>query len=207
MMGEMAKVAPTEDGLRQLRKDVRVPAVMPVRFLSLTSREFDSEKGLLESRASSFTTYYRWLTQQPTLSAGKEKDEVATKLVHMLFDLQGRVNRILKIVERQEEGGPSYAAAQTVDVSAGGLQLATTQKIKMGDRLKVLLDVPLAHGIEVPALTEVRSTKTLDAQENPQTAAGLQFLFIVEEDRDLLVRYIFQRQRDSLRRRRLGDQE
>lgn len=207
MVGEAVAIRRDEEELIRQRRDVRVRAVMNVRMNLLTSREFENEKELLESRASSFNTYYRWLTQQQPMAGGKEKDDTGTRLVHLMFDLQGRMNRVLQILERQAQGAPSFIPARTVDVSAGGIQLCTEHRLKVGDRVKLVLDIPLAHGIEIPALGDVRSVVPLAAEQPPMTAAGVRFAFIIEEDRDLLVRYVFQRQRDALRRRRMGEEE
>lgn len=216
-MGVGALQLVEDDDRAKQRKDVRVRATMPVRFTVLSARQFQAEKDLLESRASSFSSYYRWLTQQPSMGS-KEHDDVGTKLLHMMFDLQGRVNRVLQIIEKQAAGEGSWLKGRTGDVSAGGLQLIVPQPLRTGDKLKLAIEIPFAHGIEVPALCEVRNvekagedgadrTEPVHAAPPVEYAAGLQFAFIVEEDRDLLVRYIFQRQRDSLRRRRMGSEE
>ncbi|MBI2890489.1 MAG: PilZ domain-containing protein [Nitrospirae bacterium] len=192
-------------GVRQ-RQDVRVQATMVVRYHVLTARDFEKQRDLLDSRASSLSSYYRWITQQPTITGTKEKDEVASRFLHLLFDLQGRVNRVLQLLERQAEGAASHLTARTVDVSAGGALLQLDQPVRAGARIKIVIDVPYMYGIEIPALCDVRSIDEVTEDERKTWLAGISFSVIGEEDRDLLVRYIFQRQRDTLRRRRMGEE-
>jgi len=88
-----------------------------------------------------------------------------------------------------------------VNISGAGLRFRSSQPFRPGQILALALLLPL----EVPVLVRAlgRVVRTHPARGGVQEVA-VEFTQIREEDRERLVRYVFELEREALRRRREG---
>jgi c-di-GMP-binding flagellar brake protein YcgR len=91
-------------------------------------------------------------------------------------------------VSYQPDGPDGWTAtANTLDVSGGGFQLAEAEGLRLGDMRRFTLD--LGEGEDpVPAVAAA-------VREAGDRAFGMQFVEILERDRQRLVRWVFARER------------
>lgn len=83
----------------------------------------------------------------------------------------------------------------TRDVSGNGAQILCPESYPLGTHLDIQLEV---DGLKVNVLGEVvRHVQTMSAREHWM---GIRFLRLEERDRDLIIRYIFNQQRDRRRK-------
>lgn len=87
--------------------------------------------------------------------------------------------------------------AQTINISAGGLLLATDIKLKTGQMLLLDLFLPEADGVSCKAKT----VRVFTEADSPiKGRAGLQYEDISEKDRDKIARFVFSRQRELIKK-------
>lgn len=86
----------------------------------------------------------------------------------------------------------------SIDVSGGGMCLVATDPLPVGQHLDLSFTLPTQPEIRLDLLGVVRSVeRAAEAEEGYMM--GIEFMSIGEIDRDRLVRYIFQKQRECLR--------
>ncbi|MGD8932828.1 MAG: PilZ domain-containing protein [Chromatiales bacterium] len=101
----------------------------------------------------------------------------------------------------EEEVGITAQVARSVNLSAGGLALDSSQRLQVGDQVEIkLLLLPSYTG--VVALGEViRITEGTETSDHPYRL-HINFTHIQESDRDALIGHILRRQGEMLRRER-----
>ena len=91
-----------------------------------------------------------------------------------------------------------FQRAQTLDISGGGLLFATDRSFLPDDRLKIILELPPDQKIELVG-------RVARIVNNPSGAwrrfsVGVEFIQIGERDRDRIIRWVFERQRELIKR-------
>ncbi len=94
------------------------------------------------------------------------------------------------------------ASPRAVNISAAGLRLVTDQEFAAGDILELALILPQVPPLFIRTAAEVLRVKTVSVAGCPAWAIALHFLELGEESREDIIRYLFKRQRELLRRRR-----
>lgn len=112
-----------------------------------------------------------------------------------------RVPAVLDLVYVFLKEGETYGdsiRAKTLDISGGGLLLATHQEVRERDILKMSLGLPPGGLLNLTGLV-VRVITRPEEKVRP-FRAGVEFQDIDNRDRDLIMRYIFDRQRKLIKR-------
>lgn len=86
----------------------------------------------------------------------------------------------------------------TVDVSGGGLCLVVDAPLALDQHLDLSFTLPTRPEIRLDLLGQVRLVETASGEEEG-FVMGIELVSLSEIDRDRLVRYIFQKQRECLR--------
>ncbi len=92
--------------------------------------------------------------------------------------------------------------ASAVNLSANGMAFTTSEQLQAGDLLELKLLLPSFTGLVVYAEVIACETITVEHSEEPLFQIRVTFRHLRENDRDLLIRHVLQRQSESLRRRR-----
>lgn len=85
-------------------------------------------------------------------------------------------------------------AAYTVDISGGGLQLATDEVMEVGDWVYLKIFIPGHEKDPIMTLGCVRRF-TPAGENNTKNLVGIEFKKIAERDRDRIIRFIFDKMR------------
>lgn len=185
----------------KMRRDVRVKTTLRVRYSLLSEGDFMMECKLMESRTSGFAYHIFKGTSKLKDTYGQEIEETEILMLRILLDVKSRLNRVLNLLEEKDsERLPTMDQGYTEDISAGGILFRGKRGLNLGQKLKLILEIPIFLGIEIEALGEAVNLPT--PEEEGVSLAGIKFLYIAEEDKELLVKYIFDRQRDDLKKRR-----
>ncbi|MCB2188679.1 MAG: PilZ domain-containing protein [Deltaproteobacteria bacterium] len=134
-----------------------------------------------------------------SLEAGALDDNLKP-LLDILRWMDFKLDMILHHLRLQEMGVHFPLSAQTVDVSGSGFSLAQGDDLATGSRVLVQLLLPDQPTRPVYAVGEV----VRSGGDPGQPAVGVNFVEIAEVDRERIVRYTFQRQRQELAQRSLA---
>ncbi len=127
-------------------------------------------------------------------------------LKDVILDLYRRVAACAcKGVANESDKPLDEAIGICVDISGTGFRILTSQKLKPGDILKVIVAPPLSSAsFSVSCLVQVRRVSRIRKPDPPDKkyAVGVKYYAIHEDDMEMIIRYTFQLQRDFLKQKR-----
>jgi c-di-GMP-binding flagellar brake protein YcgR len=174
----------------QKREYIRVRVALKVDFTPISA---ETSRCLARQRTSGANQPWPAL-ELPQVEAGSESEG----LLEGMRLINDKLDYLLGRLCSPPRPGHQRSGT-TVDVSGGGMCLETEQPLPPGQHLDMSLVLPTWPEIRLELLGLVRSVEGPPAGEEGGYRLGIRFSSLGEIDRDRLVRYIFQRQRECLR--------
>lgn len=94
-----------------------------------------------------------------------------------------------------------YQEAAIIDLSGGGCQFKTAEPIEEGAEIKLRLTVP--NKPEIIVNSKIKRVSVREDKKNNYFFCGVEFTQIRENQRDQIVKYLFDLQRDNIKNRRI----
>lgn len=173
------------------REEMRADMPIQVRFDVLGSRD----------------DYNRTMNPAPERmmpSRSKPDLEGRDDIERFLLFLDGKLDLIIKLLAEKAEKKNYTHTGAVIDVSESGIRMASPVPLKMGTFIAADMTLPHFPIRSVEVLAEVVWEFTLAdvSKYGENQLIGIRFVDILPEDQDEIVYYIFQKQREELRRRR-----
>jgi len=197
----MAKKEPSSD-----RKAVRIPDSFTINYNIITQEEYDKKAPIYIGRRTINRTALKQKTSTLSFDWSHIEDEVDFDpvLVKIMFYLDQKIDIILsnqeKILKKLETDDVQdvTASGDCIDISATGISMFVTDKLNEGSLLELTLEPPNNPAVHIIALCKLmRSCPSTDKGING-FEVSLTFTAINEDDREELIKYIFQRQREMI---------
>jgi|GEM_PF-1339967 hypothetical protein len=150
------------------------------------------DQELWQTQSTLETTARQIMEEQPV-------EEGLKPILAVLRWLDFKSDLILYHLRKQEMRAHFPHQAVTLDLSGSGLALKGDLGLKAGQSVIMSLQLPDAPGRPILAVGEVVRVGPAEGQTQPATA--VRFVEISEIDRERIVRYTFQKQRQELARR------
>ncbi len=132
------------------------------------------------------------------LSKTPEIQEVTLELLYkLIYQVNMKMDRILEILESKETGKRAFVESECTNISGSGMNLITNQRFAIGDIIAHRILLPIASQPHIYVLGKVTSIVKSDAEKKYNVS--LTFVDLPEEDQDLIIRYVFNRQRELLK--------
>lgn len=162
--------------------------------------------------AEDFTKLKDYILHNPTQITDKIKEvyfpeerESKNETEHVYAYVQAINRKLDMIIEHlcKSQCGETYRSLHTnVNVSGAGIQFECDSPLQQGAYVELKVVIPVFPYPKIVALCEV-----IRAQDLEDIAAGhfeiaLKFLVINEKDRDILINYIFVKERECLRQKK-----
>lgn len=173
-----------QEQLAGLREFSRVDAVIPLAVSLVPVEERDKVKSHVSGQID--------MVEFQTLP--EVEDKVLNDWLKML---NAKLDAVINMLTFQREGFSSLPFAR-VNISGGGLSFTSKQWYNREDVLELKMLVPLMPPVALYLYSEVVKSEKLD---NAYSIA-VKFLQMDEQIQDLIVRFVFKRQRDFLREKR-----
>ena len=111
------------------------------------------------------------------------------------------VDRKLDMVLDQLAGRESLFQGNYVDVvvSGSGLRYVSERRLAEGTFLELRIGLPISRGQRVCVLGKVVACTKRQTENDDEWETAVSFVAINEKDRDVLVSYVFSKERESLR--------
>ena len=177
---------PQDDDRRQ---EIRLPYPIQLRFNILDSRE-----AFLRDQTSSLAGTVMD-DSAPTLEG---RDEVERFLNH----LDKKINLILAVLMDNIARKDYQYQAQLLDISESGVRLVSPIGLTVGTVIEMGITLPNQPYRTMDVAGEVVWQNDSDQSDTklPRGLVGIHFTDILASDQDLIVHYIFQKQREEIRR-------
>ena len=107
------------------------------------------------------------------------------------------MDRILKILEDTDTSPYASVGTEYVNISGSGMKFTADQMYGTGDIIALRIFLPLVSSTWITVLGKVVSSTELPTEGGYSTA--VHFVGLPESDREMIIRYVFKRQRELLR--------
>lgn len=173
-----------DEQYRSLREFSRVDALLPMRII----RVDESERDTVRSRTSF----------ESALTGHQEMPELEDKvLFECLRILSAKLDAIIQMLASQKKEY-EYLPLQQVNISAGGLSTSAMEPVAEGDMVEVRMMLPTAPFFVFYVYGVVVGVE----QAASNWRVSVEFTVIDEDIREQIVKFVFERQREILRKRR-----
>ncbi|MEE9275465.1 MAG: PilZ domain-containing protein [bacterium] len=183
------------------RGHARVPVSFPMKFMPVSKEEFRELAAEFNSKPTRERPEgVQAVAEQPSPSPGQET--VADSIMAALERIEEKLDRLLdpSYTKGAEARETTYESGHCLDLSGSGLRFTSNWPLSDGWYVKVVIQTPEPHPVIVVALARVVRSRKGEGSNVYQTAAL--FEAIHEEDREHIIAYIFQRQRELAQLRR-----
>jgi len=198
--------------MKQKREYLRIDDFISFEYSYMERAEYERVKNdyLAKTKAAGQRANPSIALFVQTASESKGENEALSDmnspLIPMLLSLDKKLDMIISLLDEKGEK-QKMLQKKTIKVNIGGmgLRFPAEEQFKKGDILELKMGFPLVPPVNILALGEVVRTEKEQGEEQLfQTA--IKFAVIDEEDRERIIRYIFQRQRESIRAEKQSDQ-
>ncbi|ADG82372.1 flagellar brake protein [Thermincola potens] len=102
------------------------------------------------------------------------------------------------LLKENLEKNSDFYYATTIDISGGGIMFSTENPLHLGDLLEIHMAFP--DGVNVLAIGKVVRVIKNGQGDQQMYSVGIEFNIIEESERDKIIRYIFNQQRELRRK-------
>ena len=184
---------------KYIRAHLRMDVIIMLQYKKLTQQEYEEieKKSFIdeeESVAQSFTL-------KPFI---EEKEKVSENVdpfvVKSLTDINTKLSLVLSMLSREEETCVFTQHPTEANLSESGIGFTMKEEVKKGDFLEMEILMPTFPTVIIKVWGRVIRIKPL-----PEGGyrIGVQYTHIKEEDQDSIVHYLFKRQREILRTKKI----
>jgi len=107
------------------------------------------------------------------------------------------MDRILDILEDKRAEKYAVSKNENVNISGAGIRFIADQAFSIGDIIALRIFLPLATQTQIDVLGEVR--KVTESEKKGRYCIAAKFIELSEDDREMIIRYVFKRQREIIR--------
>ena len=194
------------------RNSVRILDSFNINYNIVTQKEYNKKASIFISRRTASRSATRSSdTEAFSFDWSHIEDEVDFDpvLVKILFYLDQKIDkiisnqdRILKNFDTEEEEQELSEAGECIDISGSGAHMLVTEELNPGTLLELTIEPPFNTSIQIILLGEISRISKSKDKENNGFEASITFTAINEDDRENLIKYIFQRQRELISSRK-----
>lgn len=197
------------------RAAVRIHDSFSIKYNIITQKEYDSKESLYISRrtinrtagkrkeAASFS--FDW-------SALEDEEDFDPLLVKILFRLDQKIDivlarqdEILKKITSQDYEEDKYETGECIDISGTGVYMLVSENLSNEVPLELMIEPPIHPAIQIIALGKVTRVCPSRDKEKSGYEVSVAFTAINEDDREALIKYIFQRQSELISFKKRND--
>jgi hypothetical protein len=123
-----------------------------------------------------------------------------------LFAYMGMMNKkldmIIELLSKSQYGEIYHNVQTEIDLSGAGVQFESHIPLQRGDYTELKIIVPLFPYPKITILCQVVRTENVQGSVAGISRIAMKFLVINEKERDLLINYVFVREREFLRQKK-----
>lgn len=122
------------------------------------------------------------------------------QIMGFLLEMDEKLDQLTAYVTGKERGRDEFEEGVGLEMSGGGMQVRVEKPLAVGELMRATLLLSRFPFVRVQILGKVIHVKPRMCNEEPRYDAGVQFLYLDDEDRERIISCVFQRQRQVLRK-------
>jgi len=172
------------------RKHVRVDDVLKVDYGKISQQDYKRYKGKQEII---FKNTFGKAFEAPQI------ENVSLELLYkLIYQANQKIDRILDMLESKNAEKYESVGTECVNISGSGIKFIANRSFSIGDIVALRVFLSLVSKTWINILGKVVSS-TESGSENKYDVA-VKFEELAENDREIIIGYVFKRQRELLRR-------
>ena len=197
------------------RNSVRILDSFTINYNIVTQKEYNKKATLYISRRTASRPGSRSSEVEAfSFDWSHIEDEVDFDpvLVKILFYMDQKMNKIianqekiLNKVDTEEEEQDISQTGECIDISGSGVNMLVTEELNQGSLLELKIEPHINPPIQIILLGKLSRILQSKDKEDNGFEASVTFTAINEDDRENLIKYIFQRQRELISSRKKSD--
>lgn len=187
------------------RKYYRITDTSAIEYQILSAKEYEAERGLFRDQVSGIRNlknkYANFVPNELDVEnfSGGDVDTLRG-LLKLIININEKIDLIISYIEKKEDSSIYQKNPEKITLSAGGISFFISEPIPAGTYLKLRMLLPQSPKILMTTLGKVTRITPQDAEGIKRFEVGVDFLDIHEDDQEAIIKYIFMRQRDMLRK-------
>ena len=149
---------------------------------------------------------YIW-NKYPSSIVVDESEESNIKMLPHIVDLNRKIDLLIELLLPNNNGiRIEVPAERDISISGSGIKMEISEPASTGQKIALCIVLPLIPPTNLFIVGEVRRTSRLDSYEvngNGPFETGIKFLDVKDDDYEKIVKYIFKKQRDFLRNKKM----
>jgi len=191
------------------REYVRVEAYLPLKYKILDESEYDeARKRCKKQKGSAYSEPIASLLSGLSLEELRDPapihaEGIEPEMARALTEIDRKLNILLRLMVENRLTDIEQDLCHEVNLSGGGLRLTLPQQLNAGAKIGLEITLPLFPPIPLFTIAEVIRVvpSECSTEGTPFFETALKFIEIDEDDREMIIRYVFKRQRHTLRNR------
>ncbi len=197
------------------RDAVRIHDSFLIKYNIITQKEYDRKESLYISRrtinrsAGKRTEAEAFSFDWSSIEDEEDFDPVLVKiLLHLdqkIDIVLARQDEILKKITSQDHEEDIYETGECIDISGTGVNMLIPGHLSKDTLLELNIEPPIHPAIQIIALGKITRVSPSRDNEKSGYEISVEFTAINEDDREALIKYIFQRQRELISFKKRSD--
>lgn len=197
------------------RNAVRIHDSFPIKYNIITQKEYDKKESLYISRRTINRTAGKRKEAEAfsfSWSSIEDEEDFDPVLVKILFHLDQKIDKvlarqdeILKKITSQDQEEDIYETGECIDISGTGVNMLVSENLSEETLLELNIEPPIHPAIQIIALGKITRVCPSRDKEMSGYEISVAFTAINEDDRESLIKYIFQRQSELISFKKRSD--
>jgi hypothetical protein len=124
-----------------------------------------------------------------------------TPQTQAIWEINRKLDLLIHMYLAEDFGELMKSTPRDVNISASGIRFISSEPFENGDLMEISIIFPMVPLLFVRLVGEVIRVRAVTSQEAKRYAVAVQFLQVDPESKDDIIRYLFRRQRELLRKR------
>jgi len=180
------------------RSFFRIHDRLVVEFRQITPEDFTKLKDSIQYNSTQTIDK----NNETHLIADKELKGGSDELFAYMRIINKKLDTIIDLLNKSQYGEIYHCVQTEIILSGSGVQFESQISLKAGDYAELKIIVPIFPYPKITILCQVVRSESLHGDIGGTFRIAMQFLVINEKDRDLLVNYIFEKERECLRQKK-----
>jgi hypothetical protein len=184
-------------GQNERRQFFRVKDRLPIEYRSITHDEYRRLESVIRYNPTRIIDKVNEIHFLKKIVSRSDKDK--DQLYAYMQVLDKKLDIIIDLLCTSKDEDLYISRYIEVDISGAGVRFVSPVPLEKDAYVELKVILPLFPYPKISSLCSVVRAREWVADEESQWQVALKFLMINEEDRDLLINYVFMKEREALR--------
>ena len=180
------------------RSFFRIHDRLVVEFRQITPEDFTKLKELIQYNSTQIIDK----TKETHLFADKNPKGKNEEIFAYMRMMNRKLDTIMDLLSKTQNGEIYHSVQTEIILSGAGIQFESDILFQTGDYTELKIVVPLFPYPKITILCQVVRTESVQGGVIGIFRIAMKFLVVNEKDRDFLVKYIFEKEREYLRQKK-----